>query len=115
MKNIFKKELTKVFAPSKKLKRYIVHTETKLEGEIIYGFWKEIDVKILDNPRENYSTSLLDIYYSKTTFKISYYLWHLLMSNEVWLNRSHTYNEFKCAISKSHILYDIFCQIEKEK
>ena len=115
MENNIKKELEKIFIQSKERRAYIVKTKTKLEGRIIYEFLKEIGVKILDSPYENYSTvTLFDIYYSKTEFVVSYFLPQLLNSKAGHFNLSHTYNEFKSAISSSHVLYDIFCQIENK-
>lgn len=113
MKDNIKEELDKAFILSEKVKRYIVHTKTRIEGEIIYEFWKKVGIKVLDNSYENYSTGLFDIYYSKTSFEVSYYLWHVLISNAGRIKQSHSYHEFKRDISKSHFLHDIFCRVEK--
>ena len=114
MEDSIREELAKVFVPSKKPKKYIVLTKTRIESEIIYEFWKKIGVKVFDNACKNYSTvRLIDVYYSKAIFKVCYYLWHPLTSNEERIKQSHSYNEFRGIVSKSLFLYDTFCRLEK--
>ena len=112
MNNIIMRELASVFIPFKKQSRYIVQTQHNTEGKIIYEFWKEMGVKILDSTYENYSIGLFNIYYSKTDFSVSYYSCHSLIANIECEKQSHSYYEFKKRISRSCHLYDLFCQIE---
>lgn len=89
-------------------------TKEENEKNILYRFWKKLDLEIRFDEEENPLRHLVDLDLSLDSkqVSISYCLWHILYSNNIRVKNSISYNQFKNIISKDKLLNEELEKIE---